>query len=247
MTNKYSKNQSLSAEPLDGWIVVFATEFEKSGVVACLEFGAVSFSKGCVVTGIGGLNSAVSLVQFLEHQTPTGVLNIGLAGASNSASLEISRLVLAEEEWFADLGVRTEDDDFGLEEIGFPLVKDQAKPWNRVGIDEANTTEFAKCLSVPKRPFITVNQCSGSLGVAQKRESKFPACVENMEGATLAAVCNRYGVPFVELRAISNLMGNRDKSAWDFKNSFQNLAHAVQALVQVEMLFFSEKQIHERN
>ena len=43
--------------------------------------------------------------------------------------------------------------------------------------------------------------------------------VESMEGAAAAHVCALYGVPFLEVRGISNLVGDRDRAAWDVEGA----------------------------
>lgn len=218
--------------PLGFWLIVFATELEQKGVCELLGEWKQQVQLSSIVTGIGSINSAIGLVQVLEKVRPLGVLNLGIGGASTATGLELGSAAIAKEEWFADVGVRTEHGDFGLEELGFPLNPNQPKPWNRVLVDDEKSAAFARVLSLPRLPFISVNQCSGSLEIARKREEQFSPFVENMEGATLGMVCARYGIPFVELRAISNQLGERDKSRWQFQPCFQTLAQAVQRLAK---------------
>lgn len=218
------------------WLLVLATDAEYQGIAIHLKGQELAFQQSTLITGIGSVNSAIALVQSLEKSLPAGILNLGIAGASDSSELAVGECVVASEEWFADLGVRTETEDFGLEELGFPMTPNQPKPWNKVPIDANLSTQFAASLSLPQRPFISVNQCSGDFGIARLRETKFPRCVENMEGATLATIAARYNVPFVELRAISNRMGDRDKSRWAFDSCFAQLARAVQQLVERKLI-----------
>ena len=44
---------------------------------------------------------------------------------------------------------------------------------------------------------------------------RYQAVCENMEGAAVALVALRYGIPCLEIRGISNLVEDRDMSRWD--------------------------------
>ena len=44
-----------------------------------------------------------------------------------------------------------------------------------------------------------------------------------MEGAALHYVCRSMSVPFMQVRAISNYIGERDKSKWKMKEAVDNL------------------------
>jgi len=68
----------------------------------------------------------------------------------------------------------------------------------------------------------TVN-CAAARGLA-------PAEVENMEGAAFFAICLEHGVPFLELRAISNLVGD-PPAVWDIPLATRNLASALERLL----------------
>ena len=64
---------------------------------------------------------------------------------------------------------------------------------------------------------------------ATRLAERFPdAVAEAMEGYGVAEAAN--GRPFVELRAISNAIGPRDRSAWRLKEAFQALSTASAAL-----------------
>jgi futalosine hydrolase len=44
-----------------------------------------------------------------------------------------------------------------------------------------------------------------------------------MEGAALHYVCLQSGVPFLQLRSVSNTVGVRDKTKWDIKLAITRL------------------------
>ncbi|MBK8310223.1 MAG: hypothetical protein IPL04_04300 [Chitinophagaceae bacterium] len=47
--------------------------------------------------------------------------------------------------------------------------------------------------------------------------------VESMEGAALHYVCLMEKIPFIQLRAISNYITERNKKKWNMKESITNL------------------------
>jgi len=51
----------------------------------------------------------------------------------------------------------------------------------------------------------------------------FSPDVESMEGAAFHYVCLLEKINFLQLRAISNRVGERDKSKWKLKESIENL------------------------
>jgi futalosine hydrolase len=48
-----------------------------------------------------------------------------------------------------------------------------------------------------------------------------------MEGAAVAYVCERFDVPWVQIRAISNMVEPRNRSAWDIPLAIKNLHFEV--------------------
>ena len=57
---------------------------------------------------------------------------------------------------------------------------------------------------------------------------------KNMEGAAAAHICRLYGVPFIEVRAISNQVEDRRREAWDIPLACRR-AQAAAALLLQEM------------
>ena len=81
-------------------------------------------------------------------------------------------------------------------------------------------------------PFVTVQQCSGRSDTGRVLSQRFKAICENMEGVAAAQICLQYGVPFLELRAISNQVEDRDKDAWDIPLALERAQVATSRLIQ---------------
>ena len=74
---------------------------------------------------------------------------------------------------------------------------------------------------------ITVNTATGSDATRDKLVRKFNPDIETMEGATFFYICRRENIPFLALRAISNIVEIRNKSNWNIKLALLNLAEKL--------------------
>jgi futalosine hydrolase len=70
---------------------------------------------------------------------------------------------------------------------------------------------------------VSVNQITTSKQMIESYISKFDPVVESMEGAALHYVCLQEKIPFLQLRSISNYIGERDKKKWKIKDAILNL------------------------
>jgi futalosine hydrolase len=80
---------------------------------------------------------------------------------------------------------------------------------------------------------LTVATVTGTAETASALAERFPdAVAEGMEGAGVAAAATLHGVPFAEVRAISNPIGPRDREAWQVPQALASLGRAVTALAE---------------
>jgi len=56
--------------------------------------------------------------------------------------------------------------------------------------------------------------------------------VESMEGGGLHYVCLQEHIPFLQLRSVSNAIGERDKTKWDIKAAITNLNTRLMVLLK---------------
>src|SRR3954470_4790041 len=76
-----------------------------------------------VITGIGAVNAAHALTQYLTtNRAPSLVIQTGIAGAFVPAKIDVGSVLLADTEIYGDLGVLTPDGWRPMEEIGIPLI-----------------------------------------------------------------------------------------------------------------------------
>lgn len=215
-------------------MIVAATALESGLVRRELPAGA-----RLIVGGMGAVNTAHALTRsFASDGAPGLVIQTGIAGAFVPANLPAGSVALATEEVYADVGVMTPDGWLSAEAIGIPLVPASAERpalFNNFPCDAALVERAARaCGPLVTRTgrFITLSQVTGVRALGDTLYERFGALCESMEGAAAAHVCALYDVPFLELRGISNLVEDRDRSKWRIKEAAEAAQQATLRLLE---------------
>ncbi len=74
---------------------------------------------------------------------------------------------------------------------------------------------------------ISVNEISTSKQMIKFYRETFNPVTESMEGAALHYVCLMEKIPFIQIRSISNYIGERNKKKWDMNESIENLNNSL--------------------
>lgn len=171
-------------------------------------------------TGIGKVNTALTLAAYARRHKVERALLFGIAGAYPDSGLGIGGAALAEREVQADLGVR----DGGMKGMGLPtLVLGDNRYYNRFPLDKVFTAELARTLNLPVLTFLTRDLVSENPTEAKELSRRWEASLENMEGAAFAQACLWLGIAGAELRTVSNPAGVRDKTQWQVKLAVEGL------------------------
>ncbi len=175
----------------------------------------------CCAAGPGAANAAGATAALIERYQPRLVLITGCGGALAGSGLAIGDLAIASEELFADLGVMTQEGWLDLQEMGLPLAVTAGQTlYNRLPLTPQPLEQALHCarslgLKLFKGSFATVAACSGTSARGEELVKRYGVICENMEGAATALICLRYSIPCLEIRGISNLVEERDRSRWD--------------------------------
>jgi futalosine hydrolase len=124
---------------------------------------------------------------------------------------------------FADEGVETPDGFLDCAAMGFPLGP---FPGSAVPVDAGLLARLAP-LGDATGPIATVSTCSGTDARARWVRERTGALAESMEGAAIALVGVRLGVPAAELRVISNTTGDRAAQTWDMDGALHRLKNVI--------------------
>lgn len=186
-----------------------------------------------VLTGIGAVNAAHALTQYLATQPrPSLVIQTGIAGAYVPAGVPVGSVVMADTEIYGDVGVMTPGGWRPAEEIGIPLVEARGAHPPRFNYFPFDAALVARAASIggsrvaATGPFLTVSTVTGVRTRGDELHRTFGALCESMEGAAAAHVCALHDVPFLEVRGISNLVEDRNRAAWKIAEA----ADAAQAV-----------------
>jgi futalosine hydrolase len=173
-----------------------------------------------LITGLGMTPTSFYLGKQLPGSNYDLVINAGICG-SFSDSLPIGKVVNVTEESFCELGAENIDQFIPIFELG--LMDPDEAPF-RSGKLLNNTTPKGSVLrKLDRVRGITSNTIHGHPETIRKIREQFHPDVESMEGAAFFYACLLSGVPFHQIRSISNFVEERDKSKWDIPLALANL------------------------
>lgn len=173
-----------------------------------------------LLTGVGLLGSSFRLTRALAYSDYDLVIGAGIAGAFNR-DLALGQCVVVSSEQLADFGA--EDGPEFLDAFDMGLEAPDQPPFT--GGRLLNPLEALPGVEdmLVRVSGLTVLNVSGSEPTIEERTTRYGADVESMEGAALHYVCLSLGIPFIQLRAISNYVTRRDRSAWQLKSAIDAL------------------------
>jgi futalosine hydrolase len=173
-----------------------------------------------LIIGLGSPATVYHLLKKVTAKKYDIVFQIGVAG-SFYESLQLGEVVLVGADCFADLGAFENNQFLSLFEMN--LNKENAFPLENGWL--INQHQFNTSLKFVKG--ISVNCLTDEAEKITLFKEKYQADIESMEGAALHFVCLQEGIPFLQIRGISNFVGERDKSKWQLKAAIENSNHAA--------------------
>ncbi len=215
-------------------LVVAATPFEYEQVKNYVQQSQLKDSIIFATTGVGMLASAVTLVQKIMLTKPTLVIQMGIAGSFDS-SFNLTDVVAVKQEFLGDLGV----EENGIWKDVFDLQLSTAT--NEIFTNKGICNSHLSNLNIQQLPEvigITVNQITTNQHRIKQLADTYNPAIETMEGAALHYVGNYLQTPYVQLRAISNFIGERDKSKWQLQQSIHAINNTVIDYLTFNQLFF---------
>ncbi|MBO1003441.1 5'-methylthioadenosine/S-adenosylhomocysteine nucleosidase [Pseudogracilibacillus auburnensis] len=153
-------------------------------------------------SGIGKVNAAMTTTVLMERFKPTHIINTGSAGGFKE-DLQVGDVVISTEVVYHDVDVTAFDYSYGQ--------VPQMPPTFKADHDLIRQTEVAL-------EQLQINSAQGLIATGDSfmNDSKrvdsikqlFPTMIAaEMEGAAIAQVCYQYNVPFVIIRALSDIAG----------------------------------------
>jgi nucleoside phosphorylase len=158
-----------------------------------------------LVCGVGPVEAAAATARALALRPFDALLHVGLGGARG---VPVGSLVVGTEAVYSDL------------EAEWPVVE-RARPDG--GLVEAVRSALPTVTAMPIHTTAAVSRASDTVLLGP--------VVEAMEGFGVLRAAELAGVPAVEVRAISNELGEPDRGRWDVDGALSALERSVPAVV----------------
>jgi futalosine hydrolase len=208
-------------------LVITAVSAEKDAVLRGLR-GDSRFE--VVAAGVGAAAAAAHAARLLATEQYGLVISAGIGGGF-AGKAEVGSIVVASEIVAADLGAQTEEGFRSLDQLGFGSTR---VPLDTGLVSRVTGALTASGLPVGKGPVLTVTTVTGTAATAVELAERVPgAAAEAMEGYGVAVAAYDQGVPVLEIRAISNPVGPRDRGSWRIKEAMDALEAASSVLLEV--------------
>ncbi|MER5210049.1 futalosine hydrolase [Streptomyces sp. NPDC002838] len=164
-----------------------------------------------LAVGVGPALAAASTASALTAAALEGapydlVVSAGIAGGFQPGA-PLGSLVVADEITVADLGAETADGFLPVTELGFGGVSHRPP--------ETLVRDVVAATGARPGAVLTVSTVTGTAERAAELRARHPrALAEAMEGFGVAEAAALHRTPVLELRAVSNPVGPRDRAAW---------------------------------
>jgi len=192
------------------------------------EIGHWPHNLDILITGIGLTATAYQLTKQIQIKKPGIVIQAGVAGCFDK-QLPLGSVVLVKQDTIADESVVELKKLKTLFDL--KLLPQNHFPFHNGWLVNSNT-DLLKKIKLKAVKGISVNQITSSRQMMKFYKEHFNPVVESMEGAAMHYVCLMENIPFIQVRSISNYIGERNKKKWDMKESIMNLNTALYDLVK---------------
>ena len=200
-------------------------------IIAATTFEIPSFineQHDVLITGVGAPATLYHLQKRLQQIDYDFVVQAGIAGSFDNR-LSLGEVVTVEQDTFGDLGMEEKNNFTPIFKSGF--VDANEFPFENGWLK--NTNGLLKQSSLKNVSAVTVNKVSDSPLQTQQLIQAFNPQIESMEGAAFHYVCLQEKIPFIQIRSISNYVGERDKTKWKMKEAITNLNNELGKLVKL--------------
>jgi len=179
-----------------------------------------------LVSGVGLPATMYHLQKRMQQLDYDLIIQAGIAGSFNR-EIELGQTVWVSQDTFGDLGTEEKENFSSIFDMG--LAEKNEFPFTDGWL--VNNSEFTKKINLNPVTAVTVNKVTDSKLQEQQIIKRFDPGIESMEGAALHYVCLQENIPFVQVRGVSNFVGERDKSKWKIKETIVNLNKELLKLI----------------
>ena len=214
-------------------LIVTATQMEVAPLVAAFHHRAerrpnltshkhAAHDVDLLVTGVGMVPTAAWCAHALALEAYDLALNFGVCG-SFDPELPPGAVVHVVADRIAELGA--EDDE------AFLTMAELNLPGDYEFFNEQPPANEA-LRELPAVRAISVNTVHGNARTIAEVTARFKPQVESMEGAAFMCACQIGGIPFAQVRAVSNVVEQRNRGAWQMAEAIGSLSRAALAILE---------------
>lgn len=183
-----------------------------------------------LISGIGAMLTACYLGQRLQKEKYRAIFNFGIAGSFRE-NLSIGSLVGVREEMLGDLGAERGDSEYeDFFEMG--LIDRDAVPFQNTRL--AANADLLKQLApaMPHVRSVTVNKVLSYKESIQRIKDRYNPDIVNMEGAAVFFCAGVNQIPCMGVRAISDIVSDRERSKWRITEAVRELNRIVHEIYE---------------
>jgi futalosine hydrolase len=170
-----------------------------------------------LVCGVGPVEAAAATARALAGGRPDAVVHVGLAGGRG---LEAGTLVVGTESVYVDIVA------------AIPVVS-RVEPDSRLLAAVREAFPEAPALPIATSAAVGEEPVPGTSGARHRWRERggAPAVVQAMEGFAVLRACELAGVRALEVRAVSNAIGEDDRARWEIRRGLEALAATIPRLL----------------
>ncbi|TSA25131.1 MAG: hypothetical protein D4R67_10695 [Bacteroidetes bacterium] len=182
-----------------------------------------------LIPGIGILPTAFSLGKLFVREPFDLVLNAGVCGAY-TPEIPLGTVVQISEEALPEPGVDEDDTFRSIFDLG--LMLPDTFPFTNGKLINPFVPVWESVNRLKAVPGNTIQRMQTDPARIRRLLELFPAEVESMEGAAFLYCCLAEQVPCLQIRSVSNYVGERNKVKWEVRRAIKNLNDILMQLLE---------------
>lgn len=182
-----------------------------------------------LTSGVGMVATAAWCSRTCAAEHYDLALNVGLCGSFDPA-MTPGTVVHVTADRFAELGAEDGEEFLSIHQL--QLLNEDEFPFEGGMLVNAAPPGLKPLSDLRGVSGITVNTVHGNERTIADVRARYRPDVESMEGAAFMYSCLIAGVPFAQVRAVSNAVERRNRGAWKIEQAIDALGAATVRLLE---------------
>jgi futalosine hydrolase len=181
-----------------------------------------------LITGPGIASTVYHTTKVLQANQYALLINAGVAGSYNP-ELVPGTVCLVTRDRFADFGAESPQGFIGGEH--FPYTNLTQKPYSNGWLEPLIPLPNAGS-DLSQATAITSDTLHTTTDSIRSIVGRWNPDLESMEGAAFFFVCMQSGIPCLQIRSVSNMVGPRDSTLWSLDLAILSLHQSLNQLIR---------------